>query len=385
MGLFEILEDGPLRDRCSRQIDSVTLCRMQADDTLARWARCFTIAAAFVIVVAALKLAQSLISPMLLAAFLAIICAPPLYWLQAKRVPKGLAAILVIAGFVALWLGAVVLCGSSLLQLKDRIPEYQQRLKEHSDELIKRLEERGLDAPDELLSDNFSPAKIADLATTAIGQVGSLITSAALILLTAIFILLEASTFPGKLRASLKNPEESLSQFDEIAKNVRSYLAIKTWISLATGVAMTIYLAIIGVDFPILWGLLSFLLNYIPNIGSLIAAVPAVAIALVQPDGGVQMAIFAAVGFVVVNQIMGNVVEPRVMGRGLGISPLVVFISLVFWGWVLGPVGMLLSVLLTMILKIACEGFEETRWIAILLGSESYDDSDVDESANATT
>lgn len=358
---------------------------MQADDTLARWARGFTIAAAFVIIVAALKLAQSLISPLLLAAFLAIICAPPLYWLQAKGVPKGLAVVLVISGFVALWIGAVVLCGTSLLQLKGRIPAYQQRLNEQTDDLVKKMEEHGLNAPDELLADNFNPAKIAGLATSVVGQVGSLVTSAALILLTAIFILFEASTFPGKLRASLKNPEESLSQFEEIAKNVRRYLAIKTWISLGTGVAMTVYLTIIGVDFPILWGLLSFLLNYIPNIGSLIAAVPAVVIALVQPDGGVEMAILATVGFVVVNQVMGNVVEPRVMGRGLGLSPLVVFISLVFWGWVLGPVGMLLSVLLTMILKIACEGFEETRWIAILLGTAPLEDPEPGNGAEAAT
>jgi AI-2 transport protein TqsA len=344
---------------------------MQADDTLARWARCFTIAATFIIIVAALKLAQDLIAPMLLAAFLAIICAPPLYWLQAKRVPKGLAVLIVIAGFVALWMGAVVLCGTSLLQLKDRIPAYQQELKEQTDALALRLEDRGIDAPDELLAENFSPGKLASLATSALGQISSLITSAALVLLTAIFILLEASTFPSKLRYALKNPEESLNQFSEIAKNVRSYLAIKTWISLATGVVVTIYLTVIGVEFPVLWGLLSFLLNYIPNIGSLIAAVPAVLIALVQPEGGLQLAIFTTVGFVVVNQIMGNVIEPRVMGRGLGISPLVVFTSLVFWGWALGPVGMLLSVLLTMIIKIACEGFEETRWIAVLLGSDS--------------
>ena len=117
---------------------------------LARWARCFTIAASFVIVVAALKLAQSLVSPLLLAAFLAIIFAPPLYWLQSKRVPMGLAVFLVIAGFVAMWLGAVLLCGTSLLQLRDRIPAYRQRLEEHTDNLVRRLEDRGIEAPDEL-------------------------------------------------------------------------------------------------------------------------------------------------------------------------------------------------------------------------------------------
>jgi len=148
--------------------------------------------------------------------------------------------------------------------------------------------------------------------------------------------------------------------------SLNKYLAIKTIFSLATGILVGIWLFILGVDYPILWGLLAFLLNYVPNIGSIIAAIPACLVALIQL--GPVYALSAALGYLVLNIAIGSILEPRFMGRGLGLSTLVVFLSLVFWGWVLGPVGMLLSVPLTMIVKIALEGRDDTRKMAILLG-----------------
>jgi len=145
-------------------------------------------------------------------------------------------------------------------------------------------------------------------------------------------------------------------------------MAIKSWMSLATGIAVFILLAVVGVNYAVLWGLLAFFLNYVPNIGSIIAAIPAILLALIQL--GFVKSIIVAGGFVVINLVVGNVIEPRFMGRGLGLSTLVVFLSLLFWGWVLGPVGMLLSVPLTMTAKIALDSREETRWLAILLGPE---------------
>ena len=112
---------------------------------------------------------------------------------------------------------------------------------------------------------------------------------------------------------------------------------------------------------------MAFLLNFVPTVGSFIAAVPAVLLAAVQL--GLFSAGLTLSGFVVVNLVMGNMLEPRWMGKGLNLSPLVVFVSLVLWGWVLGPVGMLLSIPLTIMIKIALENQEETRWIGVLLGS----------------
>ena len=143
-------------------------------------------------------------------------------------------------------------------------------------------------------------------------------------------------------------------------------MVIKTLISLATGLLIGIWLTVLGVDFPILWGFLAFLLNYVPSVGSTIAGVPAVLLALIHL--GVGRAVMAAAGYMAVNFILDNVIETRIMGRKLGLSTLVVFLSLIFWGSMLGPVGMVLCIPLTMTVKFACENNEDTQWIALLLG-----------------
>ena len=153
---------------------------------------------------------------------------------------------------------------------------------------------------------------------------------------------------------------------------IRRYIALKTVISLGTGIAIAIWMAVLSVDYPILWGALAFLLNYVPNIGSFIAAIPAVLLALLQL--GVGSALVAGLGFLVVNVFFANIIEPRIMGYGVGLSTLVVFCSLVFWGWVLGPVGMLLSVPLTAMFRIVLGTNESTRWIAVMLGSDRSDE-----------
>ena len=157
-----------------------------------------------------------------------------------------------------------------------------------------------------------------------------------------------------------------MGRFRGFIESFNRYLALKTLFSLATGVVIGIWLAVLGVDFALLWGLLAFLLNFVPNIGSIIAAIPAIFLAFIQLGWG--PALLTCLGYIVVNVVFGSILEPKFMGRRLGLSTLVVFLSLVFWGWVLGPVGMVLSVPLTMIVKIAMESNEDTRWIAILLG-----------------
>jgi AI-2 transport protein TqsA len=188
------------------------------------------------------------------------------------------------------------------------------------------------------------------------------------ILLIVTFILLEASSFPVKLRAILGDPQKDFHPFMGFVYDINRYMVIKTAISLAVGVLIGLWLSILGVDFPILWGFLAFLLHYVPNVGALIAAVPAVFLTLIQL--GIGRAALAAAGYLAVDFILGNVVEPRLMGRRLGLSTLVVFLSLIFWGGLLGLIGVVLCIPLTMTLKFACENNKSTRWIAVLLGPE---------------
>jgi len=169
------------------------------------------------------------------------------------------------------------------------------------------------------------------------------------------------------LRIVLKNPERSLSTIEKFSQHAKRYMVIKTLLSAVTGLVIWLWLLILGVDYPVLWGTLSFLLNYVPNIGAILAGLPVALLALVQL--GVGSALLTVLGFIVVHIVVGNLIEPKLMGKALSLSTLVVFLSLVFWGWVLGPIGMILSVPMTSLVKIALESYEETRGIAFMLGS----------------
>lgn len=325
-------------------------------------------AAAFVIVIAGMRATESILVPFLLSVFFAIVCAPPLMWLKRKGIPTLLAVLAVVSTVLLAGLIVVALIGTSLNDLSSALPVFQESLREKMTGLLAFLEGFGINISDLGITEAFDPGIAMKLVVGMLAGLKKVLTNGFLILLTVIFILLEASSFPSKLRAILTEPEESLSQFDKFIDSVQHYMAIKTVFSFITGIAVTIWLLALGVPYPLLWGLLAFLLNYIPNIGSILAAVPAILLALIQ--FGVGKAVIVLAGYFVINIIVGNVLEPKIMGRGLGLSTLVVFLSLVFWGWVFGPVGMLLSVPLTMTVKIALDSNEDTRWIATLLGSE---------------
>ncbi|MFP4451966.1 MAG: AI-2E family transporter [Desulfosalsimonas sp.] len=329
----------------------------------------FLIASAcFVVIVAGMRSSATILVPFLLSVFIAIISTPPLFWLQKKGVPKIIAIGLILSVILALSTLLIQFLSGSVADFTARLPFYQTRLMKESVKLIEWLNARGLQVSEQMLRDYFDPGMAMQMAARTLTGLSSVLTNAFLILLTVIFILLEAAWFPEKIRTAFKDPEKSLHNFSKFIKSVNRYLALKTVFSIATGILIWIFLTILGLDFALLWGLLAFLLNYVPNIGSIIAAVPPILLALAQL--GLWHAVVCILGFTAVNITIGNILEPRLMGSGLGLSTLVVFLSLVFWGWVLGPVGMLLSVPLTMIFKIAMESNPETRWLAVMIGNE---------------
>ena len=322
--------------------------------------------AAFVVVVAGIKAAEQLMVPFLLAAFLATIAATPVFWIARHRIPVGVAIAVVVGALITVLVGVGAVVANSVEDFREQMPFYRERVDGLVEAGAAMIESLGFDLSEISELEGLDPSQAFTLAGNTLAGFGNALSNGFLILLTVIFILGEASSFPGKLRAVLKVPERDLPHFRRFAENVNRYIAIKTAISAATGIVVGVAMWIIGVDFPALWGLLAFLLNYVPTIGSLIAAAPPVLLALVQL-GAWHAAAVAAV-FAVTNVGFGNVVEPRFMGRGLGLSTLVVFLSLVFWGFLLGPVGMLLSVPLTMTAKIALEANPGTTWLALLLG-----------------
>lgn len=333
-------------------------------------ARGMILAAAFVIVVAGLKAAETMLVPFLLSVFIALIFSPLLAWLKKHRVPNGLAICLIIALVVlAGWLIGI-LVGASITDFRQNLPQYQERLQQMSSGLLTWLSERGVTLDMEQMRQSFDPGKVMQLAGNTLSSFGNVMTNAFMILLTVIFILAEEVGFSDKLQAARKDNGTTREALERFTLSVNSYLGIKSLLSLLTGVLVMIWLWILGVDYPVMWGLLAFLLNFVPTIGSIIAAVPPVLLALIQH--GPLSAGLTALGYLVVNVVIGNVLEPRVMGKGLNLSPLVVFLSLVFWGWVLGPVGMLLSIPLTIMVKIALENHSDTYWLGVMLGAGAH-------------
>jgi predicted PurR-regulated permease PerM len=322
---------------------------------------------AFVVIVAGLRAASSIIVPLLLATFFTIICAPVLKVLQ-RKLPFPLALTLVLLMLVGVFMAVPVMIGGSLQQLLRALPALQQQLRGLEATLVSQLQQwdLGISGDDVLLA--LDP----DSATAWLGGFlnGLLRTfsDGVVVLIMTAFMLTETSWFSLKLALIDRASGDGAKRINQIMDNVRRYLGIKTIISMATGFSVWLGLVIMGIDYAIVWGFLAFLLNYIPTIGSVIAGIPTVLLALVQHGFG--MALGVAILYLVANQVFGSVIEPRWQGQGLGLSPLIVFISLVFWGWILGPVGMLLSAPLTMALKISLEEFSETHWIAIMLGGK---------------
>jgi len=327
----------------------------------------FIAAAAFVVIVAGMQAAASLLVPFLLAAFIAILCLPPLNWLTARSIPSAVAVLIIALAIVGIGLSVGAFVGSSIADFSHNLPTYQEHLKALTGGALHWLSGMGMAISSQAVLDALDPSAAMGMAGKLLAELGHALTNTFLILLTVVFILMEAAALPHKWRA-MGQYAPSVQGFETFVASVGAYVSIKSWVSLATGVVISIWLAVIGVDYPVLWGLIAFLFNFVPNIGSIIAAVPAILLALVQLGGG--DALLAGLGYVIANVVLGNVIEPKFMGKGVGLSTLVVFVSLVFWGWVLGPVGMLLSVPLTMIIKLALESGERTRWLAILLGPD---------------
>jgi len=331
--------------------------------------------AAFVLFIAGIRSAGSIIIPFLLACFIAIITSPIMVGLRKRGVRPAFAVVVIILSvIVALWI-MVQITTSSITQFASQSETYQRQLTQITSEWLVWVESKGINVDSETFNSLFNPGRVIRVVVNTLTQfLRGLLTNTFLILVTVVFLLLELAGLPNKLRMALGSDHPSIPALNMFTQSLNRYLAIKSWISMVTGVLAFILCRLIGIDYALLWGLMAFLLNYVPNIGSILAGIPPILLALIEKGPGSGM--ICLIGYVCINVILGNFIEPKVMGKGLGLSTLVVWLSLIFWGWVFGPVGMLLSVPLTMVVKIAMEANPETQWIAILLGSDPGDGSD---------
>lgn len=318
-----------------------------------------------VIILVGIKIAAEIIVPFILALFIAIILNPMIRRLERVRVPRVMAIVLVISVIVCFVVLLLAYLGTTLNELTRTLPQYRSSLISPLQTLEPWLQRAGISISVDELVKYIDPNAAMTLVTSLITQLSNAMTSIFLLLLTVVFMLTEVPQLPIKLQQLMSRPAEGMGAIQRALDSVSRYLVLKTAISLVTGLVVWIMLAMLDVRFAFVWALLAFSLNYIPNIGSVLAAIPPVAQVLVF--SGLYEALLVVAGYLAINLVFGNIIEPRMMGHGLGLSTLVVFLSLIFWGWLLGPVGMLLSVPLTIAVKIALEQNEGGKSIAVLL------------------
>lgn len=324
------------------------------------------ILAGIALLLALMRAASDIIVPFLLSLFIAIVAATPFSWLKKKGINTLVSVVIVVVAIIIVLTLLALLLGSTATQFNEALPGYQLRLDELTTSISASLEAKGIKINEAGILSALDPSAIMDFANYMVAGIGSALSNAMLILFTVIFMLIDAAGFPRKLAAiEGEKSESTLQHFAEVVESLNQYVVDKAIVSLATGILIWIALALIGLDFAPLWGFLAFLLNFVPNIGSIIAAVPAVLLAMLQLDPAMVLVVIGI--YILVNTIIGNVVEPMVMGQRVGLSTLTVFASLVFWGWMFGAVGMLLSVPLSMVVKSAAQASPHTQWIAVLL------------------
>jgi AI-2 transport protein TqsA len=328
-------------------------------------------AASLVIIVAGLRAGASLLIPLVLAIFLAVLCVPLVQWLRARHLPRALAVLVTVATILTALVGPSLLIAATVRQFATAAPVYEVRLRQITNATgewfsghLARFGAGGVDTT--MLMSAVDPARAFDVLLSTFSGVATFFSVAFLVVVVAAFMLFEATAGDGR---SGVEPASWRRQLARIVSEMQIYLRVKTFTSAATGLAAGLWVAAIGVDFAMLWGLVAFLLNYIPNIGSVAAALPPLLIALVQFGPGA--ALLVLVGYVAINALIGYGVEPYLMGRRLRFSPLVVFLSVIVWGWIWGFAGALLAVPMTMALKIAFEQSPDLRWIARVLEGDA--------------
>ncbi|MFK7911914.1 MAG: AI-2E family transporter [Akkermansiaceae bacterium] len=348
--------------------------------------------ASAVLVFTGLKQAQAFFIPVALAFFIAAVSFPITNWLREHRVPRFLSVLMTVLVVFA-FLTGITIVGVLLindLSEGDRLQQYGDKMYEVALNGGAKLEEWQFEGAEEDIKQLFTADEIGaffkDNITSLLAGVLDTLKTSFIVLILLVFMLSEARMFARRFESIVEAKGPNLQRMLSATRDIQKYLGIKTMISIATGGLAGLLCWAAGVDFPLLWGILAFAFNYIPAVGSIIAGIPPVILALLMHD--VKHAIAVACGYLVINGFLGNFMEPALLGRRFGLSTVVVVVSVLFWGFLWGPVGMLLAVPLTMMMKVALDNSYELRWLGVAIGqSKNRDDAQerkiIEESAKA--
>jgi AI-2 transport protein TqsA len=336
---------------------------MDAIPQRASLARVLFILAAAVVVLVGVRLSAPVLNPILFAIVFALLFAPVYGWLQ-RRLPAGVALLLSFVALLIIIVGLFVLLSASISRFTGRLSFYAQQLDAQLAGLQELLDRLGLSGVD--LSEAVNTSALVEAIGAVLSGISGFLSSLFLILMIMLFLLGESSAMMERLRTSVAHDNPQVARLTVIGQSVALSFGLRAIVNLVTALGITLVLWLLGVDFPILWGVLVFFLSFIPYIGLILAVAPAVVLALAE--FGLGRAIIVIVAVVVINVLAENVLSPVLMGRGLELSPTVVFLSFIFWAWLLGGPGAFLALPLTLFVAIMLGSFPETRWLASLMG-----------------
>jgi len=336
--------------------------------------------AATVIIVAGLRAMSGLLSPILLSLFIVLITSPMMARLKQRGLPAWLAYTLVVLGVIVVGLCFILFLAVSLNQLSQELPTYTALIDEQLADLEQWLTQYGVTAADIRALEWFQPENIFQLLFSFISALLGTVGNVGFMLLVFIYMLASAPNFSARLRRGLATDLPLLERFNDFAHSMGTYLLIKSWLGSVTALSQIILMWVMGIDFAVLWGVFSFLFNFVPNIGFYLALIPPLLLALLK-FGLVKAAVFGVL-YALINNFFDIVVAPRFLGKGLDLSTLVSFLAVVIWTWILGPIGAFMALPLTvMVKKLVLETFQDTQMIGGLLSSGGGETDEVEKSA----
>jgi len=334
--------------------------------------RLAVIGGGLVLIIGGMKTAAHIVNMVLLAYVLVLLTVPIHRWLTKRRVPSFVAVLFILLSIVGLFAIVGLFIGMSIAQLEKDLPAYQAQLMDTVTNVQTWLAGKGLDISTLPLPTSIPLSSIAQpalsFASKLFSGISSGISSIALVMVILFFALLENGRAVTRIQNAFASSRDTLASIRTVNDGLRKYIVLKAVTGAAMAVADTALLFAVGVEFAPLWGLLAFLMNFIPNIGFAIAVIPPVILAFLQ--FGLGKALIVLVGYVIINTLVNTILAPRIMGKGLNLSPTVIFIALLFWSWVLGGVGIFMAVPLLIMVKVLAGEYDDTRWLAEVVSGD---------------
>src|SRR5918998_1158794 len=337
----------------------------------ASFLRVLLVLAATVVVLVGIRLGAPILNPIFFAIVLTLLVGPIYSWLLRRGLPTPLALVLMLVFLLILFVGLSFVLGASIVRFSERVGFYTAQLNGQLNSLDTLIERLGLSNVD--LQDVVKPSALAGALGVVLSGITGFLSDLFLILMIMLFLLGEGPAMMNRLRTSVAKDNPQVQRLTTVGRSVVRQFGLRAIVNLVTGAGVTVMLFLLGVDFPLLWGILTFFLSFVPYIGLVLAVTPAVVLALAE--FGLDRALLAIAGVVVINVLAENVLSPLMMGRGLNLSPTVVFLSFIVWAWLLGGPGAFLALPITLFVAVMLDTFPETRWLASIIGVADADAS----------